>query len=206
MFCSKCGFDNKDSSKFCKNCGEPLNIHSKNMKVNTSSQIDGHRSSKNNKNLIILCVTILIIAALIAGTLLLTNNTENVDSSNDSTNQTNNTTMGDKELKVNTATFYLDGNPNSGIPATINVGKEFTGENMEVMTTYSRDGSELNNPSSYENHEVDNEGNIVITEYAPISRYPDYCLIEIRYNGQVYQFGCDMVKGKGSQTRVPTKV
>ena len=58
----------------------------------------------------------------------------------------------------------------AGIPATVNVGKEYSGQSMEIMTTYSRDGSNLNNPSSYENHIVDDEGNIQITEFAPIPK------------------------------------
>ena len=205
MFCSKCGFDNKDSAQFCKKCGEPLSVHSNNMKYNPSSGTGKYHSSKNNKNLIIVCLTIIILVAIIAGTLFL-NYTQSRDLSNNNTNnQVTNSTNINTELHVNNALFYLDGNPNSGIPATINVGKEYSGQSMEIMTTYSRDGSKLNNPSSYENHIVDNDGNIQITEYAPISKYPDYCLIEIRYKNQIYQFGCDMTKSKGSQTCVPTK-
>ena len=25
MFCTQCGFNNKDTAKFCKSCGKPLN-------------------------------------------------------------------------------------------------------------------------------------------------------------------------------------
>ena len=197
MFCKFCGTENKDNDKFCKKCGNSLIQDIR--EVNHSLHNNNHSS---NKNLIIICITILIIITIISGTILLYDY-ENVISSN-ITNQNNQSI--NKELQVNNATFYLDGNPNTGITATINVGKEFTGENVEIMTTYSRDGSNLNNPSNYENHEVDTDGNIVITEYAPIPKYPDYCIIEIRHNNKLSKFGCNMGKYKGSQTSVPERL
>ena len=195
MICNNCGFDNMENSKFCQKCGNPLNYQNINKNSMYSPGKDNHSS---NNTVLIICATLIIIVAIIAGTFLFLNNNGNADLTND--NQITNNAV----LNVNTASFYLDGNPNSGIPATVNVGKEYSGQNMEIMTTYSRDGSNLNNPSSYENHIVDDEGNIQITEFAPIPRYPDYCLIEIRYNNQTYKFGCNMEKRKGSQTSVPT--
>ncbi|MBQ6220661.1 MAG: hypothetical protein IJJ47_13095, partial [Methanosphaera sp.] len=94
------------------------------------------------------------------------------------------------------------GNPNTGESATINVGKEHFNEDMEVKTTYSRDGVNFNNPD-YEYRTVDADGNISITDYTPMNKYPDYCLISIRYNDKVYQFECDIGKYNGTQSTVP---
>lgn len=197
MICNNCGFDNRDDAKYCKKCGNSLVTYNNGFN-NTYSQVEKNESSTK---LIIISISIIIITLIIAGTVYLTmSNNENVNSNDNQNNQLVDTV---KKVQVNTATFYLDGNPNTGITATINVGKEYTGENMEILTTYSRDGYNLNNPSTYENHKVDDEGNIVITVYDPIPKYPDYCNIKIKYNNQLYQFGCDMGKYKGSQTVVP---
>lgn len=198
MNCPKCGFINVNGAKYCRNCGQPLNNYQNNQYNNPPQYYNNQQN--DNKTILIICITVIIIAAIIAGTfLLLSNNNENLITTNENQNNEYNLT----KLNVNQVSFYLDGNPNTGIPATINVGKEHTGENMEVVTTYSRDGTNLNHPSAYENHVVDKYGNIIITEYAPIPKYPDYCLIEIRYNNQVFQYGCDMDKYKGSQTCTP---
>ena len=39
--------------------------------------------------------------------------------------------------------------------------------------------------------------------FQPMNKYPDYCLISIRYNDKVYQFECDIGKYKGTQSTVP---
>lgn len=203
MICPKCGFDNLPEAKYCRNCGNSLN-NNVNYGYNDSTQVY-QTPQKNNNNLLIIGITVIVIALILAGTyLFISNNDNNMFSQENSDNSEVN--INTPELKVSTVSFYLDGNPNTGIPATINVGKEHTGESMEVITTYSRDGTNLNNPSSYETHVVDEDGNIIITEYAPIPKYPDYCRIEIRYNNQVYKYGCDMGKYKGSQSSVPYNI
>ena len=96
VFCPNCGFENKNSAKFCKNCGTPLmtdrpikdnyvatgsdptarvdNSNSNNSNANSNS-------SSDNKNLIIICLTVVICAILIAGALVLfSNNNSNDDS------------------------------------------------------------------------------------------------------------------------------
>lgn len=199
MFCKNCGFENKDGAKYCQRCGSQLGT-SPNIGNMNSFPTNSQPATSDNKNAIIIGITAIIILIILGGTfLLLSDEYEIPFLSGDNDYE-------DTNLQVNTATFYLDGNPNSGIPATINVGKEHTGESMEVMTVYSRDGSNLNHPTDYETHVVDDDGNIVITEYSSIPRYPDYCLIEIRYNNNVFKYGCDMGKHKGSQTSVPREI
>ncbi len=204
MFCRNCGFENEDNANFCKKCGTSLNNFNNTIQNDSHIPETADNSSTEKKNLIIISITILIILAIISGTIIfITNNNVNTGSSD---NQNSAAPTASKGLTVNTASFYLDGNPNTGITATINVGKEHTGENIDIMTTYSRDGSKLNNPSSFEIHQVDSDGNVVITEYGAIPRYPDYCLIEIRYDNKNYKFGSDMGKYKGTQTNVPRVV
>ncbi len=235
MICPVCGYDNLKGAKFCQKCGSKLNNYANLRNVNTYSQTNKSNQSKNN-NVLIIAVTVIIIALILAGTFLfmtdsislpfgnnenqVVNITQSDDSgSNSDSNQaakSSETTKSSQStdsdnvvynaLKVNTATFYLDGNPNTGITTTINVGKEHTGESMGVMTTFSRDGSNMNSPSSYEYCIVNDEGNIVFTDYTPIPKYPDYCVIGISYNNQAYRYACDMGKHKGSQTSVPREI
>lgn len=203
LICSSCGFNNKETAKFCQKCGNPLNNNANQKNLNNYSQSNNSNQSKNNNNLLIICISVIIIVLILAGTfLLLFNNSDNLPLSNDN-GQNNNGNGIVNDLKVNTASFYLDGNPNTGITTTIHVGKDHAGETMGVMTTFSRDGVNINNPSEYEQCVVDDEGDIVFTDYTPIPRYPDYCLIDISYKNDKYQFGCDMGKYKGSQTSVP---
>lgn len=198
MNCPNCGFVNVSGARYCRKCGHPLN----NMMDNGFNGQPQYypKQANDNKNVVIICITLIVIVAIVMGTFFfLSNNNEKTVIAGEGQSIENNIT----HLNVSQVSFYLDGNPNTGIPATINVGKEHSGESMGVVTVYSRDGSKLNNPSSYENHVVDDDGNIVITEYAPIPKYPDYCSIEIRYNNQVFKYGCDMGKYKGSQTSIP---
>ena len=37
MFCTQCGFNNKDSAKFCKSCGKPLDV--RRVQNNTQSSV-----------------------------------------------------------------------------------------------------------------------------------------------------------------------
>ena len=111
-----------------------------------------------------------------------------------------------KSIKVNSVTFYSDGNPNTGETATINVGPEFSGEQIGVMTLYSRDGVRQNYPSDYEMHTVSADGDVVITDYTAMPRYPGHCIIKIKYNGNIYQYECDIGTYKGTQTTVPEEI
>lgn len=200
MICGACGFNNEENAKYCQRCGNSLNNYSRG--VNTYPQTNNYHQSKNNSNIIIISVTVIIIALIAAGTFLLLS--DSLPFLNDNTHNTSEITY--DQLKVNTATFYLDGNPNTGIKTTINVGREHTGDTMGVMTTFSRDGVNMNNPSEYSQCVVDDEGDIVFTDYTPIPKYPDYCLIEITYDNQIFKWECDMGKYKGYQTNVPREI
>ena len=96
VFCPSCGFENKNSAKFCKNCGTPLmtdrpikdnyvatgtdpTARVDNSNINNSNR--NSNSGSDNKNLIIICLTVIICAILIAGALVLfSSNNSNDDS------------------------------------------------------------------------------------------------------------------------------
>jgi hypothetical protein len=95
VFCPNCGFENKNSAKFCKNCGTPL-ITDRPIKDNyvatgndPTARVDNSNfnsnknsdSSSDNKNLIIICLTVVICAILIAGALVLFSNNNSNDNS-----------------------------------------------------------------------------------------------------------------------------
>ena len=94
--CPSCGFENKDSAKFCKNCGTPLmtdrpikdnyvatgtdpTVRVDNSNSNNSN--GNSNSGSDNKNLIIICLTVVICAILIAGALVLFSNNNSNDNS-----------------------------------------------------------------------------------------------------------------------------
>lgn len=201
MYCPRCGCENVEGAFYCKKCGCSLNNAPNNQPVYTPPQ----RNSSSTKNLLIIAITVLIITLIVAGTLIIlsdNNNDGSIINNIQKSVSNNQSSDASDTLNVNQVTFYSDGNPNTGESATINVGKEHFNEDMEVKTTYSRDGVNFNNPD-YEYRTVDADGNISITDYTPMNKYPDYCLISIRYNDKVYQFGCDIGKYKGTQSTVP---
>ena len=96
VFCPSCGFENKNSAKFCKNCGTPLmtdrpikdnyvatgtdpTARVDNSNINNSNR--NSNSGSDNKNLIIICLTVIICAILIAGALVLFSNNNSNDNS-----------------------------------------------------------------------------------------------------------------------------
>ena len=97
MICPECGKENKEGSKFCKNCGTSLsgvqsNVHKENIE-NVKSKA-GNVSSSNgsgNKNTLIICATAIICVIIVAGALIALNspNTVATDSSADSSNSAN---------------------------------------------------------------------------------------------------------------------
>lgn len=83
MICPECGKENKEGSKFCKNCGASLSnvqsdIHKENVekvKSDAVSSLNSPKSSSSggNKNVLIICATAIICVAIIAGALLVLN-------------------------------------------------------------------------------------------------------------------------------------
>lgn len=101
---------------------------------------------------------------------------------------------------VKSATFYSDGNPNTGESATINVGSEHAGETIYVAIWYYRDGSPMNNPSS-QALTVGQDGTVSHTDYTAMPKYPDEAEVEISDGNTVDTKTFSLGKYKGSQTK-----
>lgn len=235
MFCPKCGCDNKDSAKFCKKCGtslskvsntkkEFLDSHKKtgsDSKVN--DVLDVSNNSKSSKNLIIVCLTVIICTALIVGSVLYvsynngTNDNSNInssvnvndnsakeidnnseDSATDNTETVTTTKANDDIYKIDWVEFFLDGNPNTGADATIYVGPEYSGEEVEVSMSYSRNGNYFE-CEGYHWYTVNDDGTIFVRTTAALNKYPDTCEISLIHNGKTITATCPMKKHKGTQ-------
>ena len=75
MKCPSCGTENKEGSKFCKNCGEKLQA------VSTPTTTTSAPSSepKDNKKLLIICATAIICAMILAGAFLVLGSSNSSD-------------------------------------------------------------------------------------------------------------------------------
>lgn len=163
----------------------------------------------DDNNVLIICIAAIVCILMISGTFIFMNfhndvNILNVFDNGENTG-TNNSNSNEK-VQVNSVTFYSDGNPNTGETATINVGKEHSGKQMEVLTYYYRDNKKFNSQAVFNTVTVDVDGNIVTTDYTPMNKYPDFCHIEIMYDGNIYKYECDIAKHKGTQTAIPRQI
>ena len=105
--CPSCGSENNDSAKFCKNCGENLQVSSSQDKSsqdtstrNTSAQISPSSEPKSNKNLLIICATAVICVIIIAGAFLALN------SSNSGISDNANSAMGLDDSGISSLDYY----------------------------------------------------------------------------------------------------
>lgn len=70
MKCSKCGFDNKDTAKFCSKCGTDLN----------EVIVEPPTGNNNSKIIIAALVVVIVVLALCIGYFAFSNNAQTVDS------------------------------------------------------------------------------------------------------------------------------
>lgn len=213
MFCKKCGFENDDSAKFCKNCGEALNIHSSFKQYNSSKQTDKENSSKN---ILIICLTLIIISLLIAGALLYASNNNSEPNNVPTTNAMNNSpnpqnvdnsentqsevTQTDNPLKIISGSFTTDTLP-AKTYITVYVGEEHAGENVKIRVFYSNGGTRLN-AGNIVPKTVDGSGHFTMRTANELNSYPDYADITL-YDGNgnvVDTQGVNMQPVSGTQT------
>lgn len=117
MICPKCGVENREDAKFCKNCATPLeennsgeglansnvseiksssdnsnesNNFNSSEEVFSNSNADSNKKSEKNNNTIIIAVTAIICVLIVAGTFVVLG-TDLLDNSNDNSvsNETN---------------------------------------------------------------------------------------------------------------------
>ena len=233
VFCPNCGLENNDSAKFCKNCGNPLKGNSpiKDDYVATGNDPTARVSSPNvagsndnsksdNKNLIIICLTIVICAILIAGALVLFSNSgsdNNSDALSDSAslngsnsvdNSVENTSASTEPAKTAQSNMeILSGSISTGSGkndktyCSVYVGQQHAGENVKISVLYSRDGSTLNNGNIVPKT-VDSSGYVNVPSASAFKYYPDDAYITIYdSNGNVLDTQeVYLSKNSGTQT------
>lgn len=174
--------------------------------------------------ILIICICIIICVVVIAASaIIITDNQKDAENQAQNTTtvqQTNNTgnnqassgsnsassssqatqTTTNNLPSVKSATFYSDGNPNTGESATINVGSENAGKTINIAVYYYRDGNPMNTPST-QAVTVGQDGSVSYTDYTAMPKYPDMAEIDITYNGNTESKTFSLGKYKGSQTK-----
>ena len=214
VFCPNCGMENADSAKFCKQCGNALSANRpiKDNYVSTgidpsarannndfSSQASNNSNSKSdNKNLIIICLTIIICAILVAGALVMfsnndANDTDNTDALSDSAslngNELNDTetvetptqTTPESSLEILGGTFSTGSSASDKTYCTVYVGSEHAGEKVKISVLYSNDGYALNQ-GKIVSKTVSSDGYVKVASANPLDYYPDDAYITLYDN------------------------
>ena len=210
VFCPNCGLENNDSAKFCKNCGTALkgsnpikedyvatgnDPTARNSNINTSN----NNSKSDNKNLIIICLTIVICAILIAGALVLFSNNgsdNNSDALSDSASlnssgsvdkSAEDTSTAASSEPAKTAESKMDilrgsistgSGKNDKTYCSVYVGEKYAGQNVKISVLYSRDGNALNNGNIVPKT-VDSSGYVSVPSASAFKYYPDDAYITI---------------------------
>lgn len=114
MKCSNCGYDNKSSDKFCKNCGNSLNNHNPSKSIGSGGlSVDPYMSSTlSTKKVLIIAVAIIICVSIIAGAFISMNN--NPTNSNNLTSESSNNhySFGDNDVRIISGSRGSIGNDN----------------------------------------------------------------------------------------------
>lgn len=153
----------------------------------------------NERNLIIVCVTAILCVAIVAGTLVVTTLNTNIPVISDNSNNNQTSSASEEPLDIKSVTFYSDGNPNTGEVATINFGSQHAGKTVEVSTVYYRDGVAFNN-QEFATVTIADDGTVKITDTTSMRKYPDKCVINVRYESLTFTKTASLGKYTGSQT------
>ena len=205
VFCPNCGMENADSARFCKKCGNPLmgNSPIKEDYVSTGrdpterpkmpSSNSNSRESGDNKNLIIICLTVVICAILIAGGLVLMSNNHNDTNDNlnssvslsdnsinraddNAVNQTTEDTT--PKMEILSGSFSTGSSKSDKTYCSVYVGEQYAGEKVKISVLYSRDGSTLNQGNIVPKT-VDNSGYVSVPSANAFKYYPDNAYVTL---------------------------
>lgn len=190
MICSKCGTANKDSAKFCKSCGSPLeSIPIEKTKVVS----DNSSSTGDNKKLILICGTIIVCIIIIAAAFVMISNNNNVASdsnsnsntdtlSSDSSNSNAKTISSDSsqssDISIKFCDFYTGSSSTDKSYCSANIGTEHYGEKYKISVLYSDNGENLNDGATA-TKTVDEDGFLHIYTSNAFSVYPDKAIVTI---------------------------
>ena len=199
MKCPECGTDNKDGAKFCKNCGNALNM----VKMEPSYSSNNSNVKGDNKKLLLICGTIIICIAIIAAAFVmisnngdnasndaynnvnedLNNNSANLasDNSNDDTSNSvseKNEPEVSSDIYVKYCDFYTGSSKSDKTYCSANIGTEHYGETYKIGVSYYRDGTRLNDGATA-TKTVDEEGFLHIYTSNAFEYYPDKATVDI---------------------------
>lgn len=200
MKCPNCQSENSDSAKFCKKCGNPLEVNTINHESMINSISGGASSGDNTTKIIIIALA--VIAVVLAGAFVYIYSSGNSSGTGEASNvQANkNTTQVNEEPSTTTASepkqasqpaqpakqsmtikggsFSTGSADEDKTYAQINVGTEHAGEDVIVQIWYSRDGNTLNNGNMVPAG-VHSDGYLYITSADAYKYYPDYATINL---------------------------
>lgn len=195
MRCPNCNSENNDGAKFCKKCGTPLNknVVSHEKMINSMSK----ENSGNNTTKYII-VALIIVAVALAGAFVYLygfnhDNSQNnqVPVQNDNKSSVDNSEpvqasqssqsaqpQASSSMSILGGSFSTAGGLEDKTYASIFVGPEHAGENVQIQIFYSRDGSTLNNGNMVPKT-VDSSGYIEVASADAYKYFPDYAEINL---------------------------
>ena len=195
MRCPNCNSEINDGAKFCKKCGTPLNkkVVSHEKMINSMSK----ENSGNNTTKYII-VALIIVAVALAGAFVYLygfnhDNSQNnqVPVQNDNQSSVDNSEpvqasqssqsaqpQASSSMSILGGSFSTAGGLEDKTYASIFVGPEHAGENVQIQIFYSRDGSTLNNGNMVPKT-VDSSGYIEVASADAYKYFPDYAEINL---------------------------
>lgn len=189
MKCPNCGSENNESAKFCKKCGNPL----KEKVINHDEMINSISNKSNDNTTKYIIVALVIIAVVLAGAFVYlygfgTNQSndsqqmadtsdESVSESEDEPAQANmvseSAPASSGSMSILGGSFSTGGGLEDKTYASIYVGPEHSGENVQVQIFYSRDGNALNDGNIVPKT-VDSSGYIEVSSADSYKYFPDF--------------------------------
>ena len=139
MKCSNCGKENEDNAKFCKSCGESLQISKTPTNINSNP--------KSSNHLLIICVTVILCVAIIAGAFILLNNGSNDSSSSNnavSSASSEDSISNDNNMRIINGTIASGYTTDGRTVCTVYVGTEHANEHVQISVLFKKYGSALN--------------------------------------------------------------
>lgn len=198
MRCPNCNSENNDGAKFCKKCGTPLNkkVVSHEKMINSMSK----ENSGNNTTKYII-VALIIVAVALAGAFVYLygfnhDNSQNNQApvQNDNQSSVDNSEpvqasqssqsaqpQASSSMSILGGSFSTAGGLEDKTYASIFVGPEHAGENVQIQIFYSRDGSTLNNGNMVPKT-VDSSGYIEVASADSYKYFPDFAEINLYDN------------------------
>lgn len=178
--CPNCGLENEDGAKFCKSCGEKLQ---KNSTAN-----DSVFEQKSNKNILIICATVIICVIVIAGAIVLLSNGSNDSvSSNGEVNDdsvsadenVDDTSSESNGMRIISGSIYSGGYSTDGrIVCNVYVGTEHANEHVKISVLYKQNARALNQGNIVPTT-VTGDGHVIVKTADTIREMPDYAQINL---------------------------